>query len=277
MDGNQQNPNHQTTNQTTQQPNAQQQPGTQPGGQPNAQQQPAPISMTQAQLSQRLERERKKTQEQTLGSLTERLNAFGIGSFDDLELNLQANAEAKAEEERQRIAALEQQGKTQELLELERKKFAELERKYSDETRQYKTQLDQQQEQVRQQRIRVTLINAATQANSLAPEQVAQLVAPSIRFDDEGKQYVVGPNGEPRTNGQGQAMTPNELVAEFIEQYPHFARPAPGQGANGSSHPAGQQGQVGNGLDPAKLNDVEYLIANQEAAIAAAKNGQLKQ
>lgn len=255
---------------TQQQPAAQ---GAQAAGQQQAPE-PQMVNMTQAQFDATMQQRLERQQRQINAQYQQQFQQLGISGFDELQSRIDAEREAALEEERQRVAAMEQAGQTEELLRHERQRIAEMERTHSARIQELEQQLQQFQQQARQQAIQNTLLGAATEANAIAPSQVAQLVAPFIRHDDEGNAYVVDASGERRTNGQGQALTTTELVAEFIEQNPHFARPAQGRGANGQAPAGGTLLQQVDGLDPTKINDQEYLIANVDKLKAAATKGQ---
>lgn len=263
-------------NQQGNQPTTQQQPTTQGAQSTGQQQSPEPqmVNMTQAQFDATMQQRLDRQQRQINAQFQQQFQQLGIGGFDELQQRIESEREAAAEEERQRLAALEQAGQTEELLRHERQRIAEMERTHSARTQELEQQLQQFQQQARQQAIQNTLLGAATEANAIAPSQVAQLVAPFIRHDEEGNAYVVDASGERRTNGQGQALTTTELVSEFIEQNPHFARPAQGRGANGQAATGGQQVQGVDGLDPTKMGDREYLVANVDKLKAAATKGQ---
>lgn len=80
------------------------------------------------------------------------------------------------------------------------------------------------------------LINAASTAKAVAPEQVSQLLRQQVRLDDNGNVSVVDNEGNTRYNDDAEAMTVNMLVDEFLGSNQYFKAAGPsGLGSQGNT------------------------------------------
>jgi hypothetical protein len=99
-----------------------------------------------------------------------------------------------------------------------------------------------------------TLLSAAAKNNAVSPEQVSQLLRGSVSLSEDGTVEVFDKNGTPRYNDQGELLTVEELVADFLTTNPHFVKASQGG--------AGSAGAVG-GSTPKTLTAAE-MLANYE-------------
>lgn len=139
----------------------------------------------------------------------------------------------------------------------EQKKRGEFE-KILQETVQKK---DQQINDIRQQlhsiKVEGSLLNAASAKRAVNPQQVVALLNNQIRLGDAGDAEVVDTNGQVRYTDQGTAMTPDQLVEEFLSANPHFVSAGPsGSGAQSSVANSTKVGSVDlNSLDMSNPDD----------------------
>lgn len=227
------------------------------GNEANTASKPAEPGLPQDEIDrivqQRLERERKK--------YDEKLESLGFKSFEEI-------AELKRQQKEREEKELEEQQRYKELLEKTRsEKDAELAK--------LREQLQQTQSTYRQTTAERQLLEAAAAAEAVAPAQVASLLRSNIQIDDEGKSYVVGPDGQRMTDGKGNELSVEAYVKAFIEENPHFQRAAGGRGAGGSP-PGKGGGGAGGGFDPSKRNDLRHLQENRDDIIKKLKSGELK-
>lgn len=67
------------------------------------------------------------------------------------------------------------------------------------------------------------LLNAASHYKAVAPKQVADLLKNSVKLTDEGSVEVIDPtSGNVRYNENGEPLTTDALVKEFMSQNPWF-------------------------------------------------------
>lgn len=109
------------------------------------------------------------------------------------------------------------------------------------------------------------LLNAASAKNAVSPEQVAALLKGQTRLSDDGQVEILDKNGSIRYNDNGELLSVNELMAEFLTANPHFVR--------ASSGGAGSSGNAGGSTQ--KPSSVADMLANWEnggrEAFAASK------
>ncbi len=94
------------------------------------------------------------------------------------------------------------------------------------------------------------LINAASTAKAVAPEQVSQLLRNNVRLDDNGKVSVIDNDGNIRFNDDAEAFTVNMLVDEFLTSNQYFkAAGPPGTGSTGNTVEGGEVSMDISNLD----------------------------
>jgi hypothetical protein len=81
------------------------------------------------------------------------------------------------------------------------------------------------------------LLSAASRNNAVSAEQVSQLLRGSVRLSEDGTAEVYDANGTPRYNEQGELLSVDQLVGDFLTSNPHFVK--------ASSGGAGSQTAVG--------------------------------
>jgi len=226
-------------------------------------------SEVNAIVQQRLKRERQQRDAET----TQRLQALGFSSFDEFEQRQREAQEAaeasrrQQEEEQRRILA--ESKNYRELAALEEKKRAEAEQALSARLAEEQKRRQELEQAVMAQRAKGSLIEAATRAGAVSPDQVASLLSQSVLADEAGVR-VVDASGQIRTNGTGAELTVDDLVTEFLQNNAHFARAALGRGAGGQP-PGPSGGPAPLDFDPRKLSDPKWIQQNKELVRQLAK------
>jgi len=134
------------------------------------------------------------------------LNELGVGSLDDVK------------------AAIEERRKAEEEKQLERGKFDEVIKK---KTQEYNDKLTKLEAELRDERVDKQLINAASKHKAINPEQIKSLLKNSVHLNKDGKVEVVDNSGTPRYNKDGDLLTVDEAVQEFLTQNAHFQSATP--------------------------------------------------
>ena len=94
------------------------------------------------------------------------------------------------------------------------------------------------------------LLEAASRNNAVSADQVSQLLRGSVRLSEDGTAEVYDANGTPRYNDQGDPLSVNELVGDFLSANPHFVKASVGG--------AGSQAAVGGSTSkPMSAVDME--------------------
>ena len=114
-----------------------------------------------------------------------------------------------------------------------------------------------------------SILNAASKHDAVSPDQVSQLLRGKVRLADDGGVEVLDDQGAPRYNNEGDLLSVDELVSDFLTANPHFVR-ASGGGT-------GSMGNAG-GLTPKPVS-VADMVENWNsggreafAAMKKAKN-----
>ena len=85
------------------------------------------------------------------------------------------------------------------------------------------------------------LINAASTKRAVNPEQVARLVRENVKMSETGEVEVIDPKtGQTRYTDNGDPLTIDGLVGEFLQTNPHFV--SAGQPGGGSKSNTGTEG-----------------------------------
>ena len=100
------------------------------------------------------------------------------------------------------------------------------------------------------------LLAAASRNNAVSAEQVGQLLRGSVRLSEDGTAEVYDANGTPRYNDNGDPLTVDELVSDFLTANPHFVK--------ASSGGAGSQGAVGGGSTNKPLSYSDLVAMGDE-------------
>ena len=139
------------------------------------------------------------------------LNELGVQSLDDAK------------------AAIEERRKAEEEKQIERGKFDEVIKK---KTQEYNEKLSKLEAELKDERIDKQLINAASKHKAINPEQIKSLLKNNVHLNKDGKVEVVDNSGTPRYNKDGDLLTVDEAVQEFLTQNAHFqAATPPGSGS----------------------------------------------
>lgn len=73
-----------------------------------------------------------------------------------------------------------------------------------------------------------SLLSAASKHDAVSPDQVSQLLRGKVRLADDGGVEVLDDQGTPRYNNEGDLLSVDELVSDFLTANPHFVRASGG-------------------------------------------------
>ena len=132
--------------------------------------------------------------------------------------------ELGVEDLEQAKAIVEANKKFEEDKAIEKGKFDEVMKKRSQE---YNEKLSKLEQELKNERIDKHLISVASKHGAINPDQIKALMKDEIRLSDEGKVEVVDKNGTPRYNKNGEPLTVEEAVQEFLTQNSHFQSATP--------------------------------------------------
>jgi len=121
-------------------------------------------------------------------------------------------------------AAIEERKKVEEEKQLERGKFDEVMKK---KTLEYNEKLSKLEQELKSERVDKQLINAASKHRAISPDQIKELMKNQVQLNQEGKVEVLDNSGTPRYNKDGDLLTVDEAVQEFLTQNAHFQAATP--------------------------------------------------
>ena len=101
------------------------------------------------------------------------------------------------------------------------------------------------------------LINAASTKRAVNPDQVARLVRDHVRMSETGEVEIIDPKtGQTRYTDNGDALTVDGLVSEFLQTNPHFV--SAGQPGGGSTSNTGTKGVQKVDVNSLDMNNPEH-------------------
>ena len=128
---------------------------------------------------------------------------------DDFEVAVQAVKTQKEAEEKQRI----QKGEFEEILKTR--------------TQEFNKEKENLENQLKDIKINKSLLSSASRNKAINPDQVVELLKNNIQLNESGNVEILDKNGIARYNKQGELLTTDELVQEFLTQNPHFVSATP--------------------------------------------------
>ena len=148
------------------------------------------------------------------------------------------------------INIVKAQKETEEKQKIQKGEFEEILKNKTQEWSKEKTNLETQLKDIK---INKSLLSSASKNRAINPDQVVELLNKDIKLNESGNVEILDKNGLARYNSNGELLTTDELVQEFLTQNPHFVTATP----SGS-------GSVSN-VDRGELNTsfkIEYLDMN---------------
>ena len=128
---------------------------------------------------------------------------------DDFDVAVQAVKTQKEAEEKQRI----QKGEFEEILKTR--------------TQEFNKEKENLENQLRDIKINKSLLSSASRNKAINPDQVVELLKSNIQLNESGNVEILDKNGIARYNKQGELLSTDELVQEFLTQNPHFVSATP--------------------------------------------------
>jgi len=128
---------------------------------------------------------------------------------DDFDVAVRAVKTQKEAEEKQRI----QKGEFEEILKTR--------------TQEFNKEKENLESQLRDIKINKSLLSSASRNKAINPDQVVELLKSNIQLNESGNVEILDKNGIARYNKQGELLSTDELVQEFLTQNPHFVSATP--------------------------------------------------
>tara|TARA_R100000654_G_scaffold31121_1_gene56000 strand:- start:1662 stop:2369 length:708 start_codon:yes stop_codon:yes gene_type:complete len=166
---------------------------------PQVKETPTAQTFTQDELNNIVERRLAKER----GSMYKKLGV------EDLDIAINAVKTQKEAEEKQRI----QKGEFEEILKTR--------------TQEFNKEKQNLESQLKDIKINKSLLSSASKNKAINPDQVVELLKDNIKLNETGNVEILDKNGLARYNKQGELLSTDELVQEFLTQNPHFVSATP--------------------------------------------------
>ena len=166
---------------------------------PQVQETPQAQTFTQDEVNNIVERRLAKER----GSMYKKLGV------DDIDVAINAVKTQKEAEEKQRI----QKGEFEEILKTR--------------TQEHQKEKSELENQLKDIKINKSLLESASKHKAINASQVVDLLKNDIKLNETGNVEILDKNGIARYNKQGELLTTDELVQEFLTQNPHFVSATP--------------------------------------------------
>lgn len=113
-------------------------------------------------------------------------------------------------------------------------------------------------------KVNTPIVDAAARYKAVAPDQVKNLLANSVRLGETGEVEVVGPDGAVRYTDDGKPLTVDSLVREFLDKNPHFVQATPATSNSNSN-------VLGKTMEKFDLSKLDLTSAEDRLKYAEAK------
>jgi len=122
------------------------------------------------------------------------------------------------------INIVKAQKETEEKQKIQKGEFEEILKNKTQEWSKEKTNLETQLKDIK---INKSLLSSASKNRAINPDQVVELLNKDIKLNESGNVEILDKNGLARYNSNGELLTTDELVQEFLTQNPHFVTATP--------------------------------------------------
>jgi len=116
-------------------------------------------------------------------------------------------------------------------------------------------EISQYKAELQKVRIDDALIKVASEYQAIKPDQVVNLLKSKVQLGADGNPEIIGDNNAPMYNSNGELLSINEYVGNFLDDNPHVRNATPSG--------AGSKSSVG-GDTPKPLNLAELNMNNPE-------------
>lgn len=139
----------------------------------------------------------------------ERSQIYQKLGVDDLDIAVNAIKIQKDTEEKQKI----QKGEFEEILKTK--------------TQEWQNERNNLENQLKDIKINKSLLESASKNKAINPTQVVSLLQPQMKLNETGNVEILDSKGLTRYNNNGELLSTDELVQEFLTQNPHFVTATP--------------------------------------------------
>tara|TARA_A100001035_G_scaffold273018_1_gene263009 strand:- start:654 stop:1349 length:696 start_codon:yes stop_codon:yes gene_type:complete len=146
------------------------------------------------------------------------------------------------------LVEADEKARTEEL-----EKRGEFEKVLKEQADKFNSKIHQYENELHSIKVDGALLNEASSQKAINPQQVVQLLKNQVKLNDAGGVDVVDTNGQVRYDDNGNPLTPNALVKDWLKANPHFVQAGPT--GSGTGQGIGKQ-------TPVVDNDISKLDMN---------------
>jgi vacuolar-type H+-ATPase catalytic subunit A/Vma1 len=159
----------------------------------------------------------------------------------------------------------EEEKQKQEILKQEQLKEAktksDLEKIMQERLSEKEQELAKVKDQIKKEKVDNSILSIANKEKSINAQQVVALLKNEVKYNDDGRIEVVDNNSNVRYNAQGELLTIEDRVKEFLDSNPHFRQ--------GSLSGSGSQSAIGGKtVKPFNLQDLDLTKPEDRKAYA---------
>jgi len=171
----------------------------------------------------------------------------------------------EAEKQKNQKILQEEENKKNELLKeqqlKEAKSKAEVEKVMQERLSEKESELNRYKDQIKKEKVDNSILSIANKEKSINAQQVVALLKSEVQYNDDGRIEIVDNNSNVRYNAQGELLTIQDRVKEFLDANPHFRQ--------GSLSGSGSQSSIGgNTVKPFNLQDLDLTKPEDRKAYA---------
>jgi len=123
------------------------------------------------------------------------------------------------------------------------------------------SELQRVKDQIKKEKVDNSILSVASSNKAISPAQVVALLKDEVKYTDDGRIEVVDNNSNVRYNANGELLTIEDRVKEFLDSNPHFRQ--------GSLSGSGSQSAIGGKtVKPFNLQDLDLTKPEDRKAYA---------
>lgn len=132
----------------------------------------------------------------------------------------------------------------------EAKSKADIEKIMQERLSEKDSELQKVKDQIKKEKVDNSILSIANKEKSINAQQVVALLKNEVKYNDDGRIEVVDNNSNVRYNANGELLTIEDRVKEFLDSNPHFRQ--------GSLSGSGSQSAIGgNTVKPFNIQDLD--------------------
>ena len=132
----------------------------------------------------------------------------------------------------------------------EAKSKADIEKIMQERLSEKDSELQKVKDQIKKEKVDNSILSIANKEKSINAQQVVALLKNEVKYNDDGRIEVVDNNSNVRYNSNGELLSIEDRVKEFLDSNPHFRQ--------GSKSGSGSQSSIGgNTVKPFNLQDLD--------------------